>query len=178
MCTTSFHPPPFSECSKILNSLRASDLAWLPPTVYSNCSERLWLHARTILVAPGNYSGWPGESNRSNSELACVRFLDVRSLFYLCLRQNVNTALFLQLPMKFGNIVRVGTSRYLTKITTLRRKAGREQLKVLAAKHTASLQLLCTVSGNQARLDARAQDCSSIQPVRAPQRYTRNFANN
>ena len=29
--------------------------------------------------------------------------------------------------------------------------------KVLAAKHTASLQLLCTVSGNQARLDTRTE---------------------
>jgi hypothetical protein len=45
--------------------------------------------------------------------------------------------------MKFGNIVRVETSRYLTKITTLRRKADRKSArgKVLAAKHTASLQL-------------------------------------
>ena len=34
------------------------------------------------------------------------------------------------------------------KITTLR---------VLAAKHTASLQLLCTVGGNQARLVARTE---------------------
>ena len=59
--------------------------------------------------------------------------------------------------MKFGNTVRVGTSRYLTKITTLRRKANREQLRVLAAKHTASLQLLCTVGGSQARLDARSE---------------------
>ena len=41
---------------------------------------------------------------------------------------------------KFGNIVRVGTSRYLTKITTLRRKAARSN--VLVAKRTASLQLL------------------------------------
>ena len=45
--------------------------------------------------------------------------------------------------MKFGNIVPVETSRYLTKIA-----------KVLVAKHMASLQLLCTVGGNQARLDA------------------------
>jgi hypothetical protein len=59
--------------------------------------------------------------------------------------------------MKFGNTVRVGTSRYLTKIATLRRKADREQLWVLAAKHTASLQLLCTVGGSQARLDARTE---------------------
>jgi hypothetical protein len=29
--------------------------------------------------------------------------------------------------------------------------------EVLAAKHTASLQLLCTVGGNQARLDARSE---------------------
>ena len=61
--------------------------------------------------------------------------------------------------MKFGNIVRVETSRYLTKITALRRKADRKSArsKVLAAKHTASLQLLCTVGGNQARLDARTE---------------------
>ena len=50
--------------------------------------------------------------------------------------------------MKFGNIIRVETLRYLMKITTLR---------VLAAKHTASLQLLCTVGGNQARLDTRTE---------------------
>jgi len=59
--------------------------------------------------------------------------------------------------MKFSNTVRVGTSRYLTKITTLRRKADREQLRVFTAKHTASLQLLCTVGGGQARLDARSE---------------------
>ena len=46
--------------------------------------------------------------------------------------------------MKFGNIIRVETSRYLVKITTLRDR------DVLAAKHTASLQLL-------ARLDARTE---------------------
>ena len=55
---------------------------------------------------------------------------------------------------KFGNIVRVETSRYLTKITTLR-KAARSN--VLVAKHTASLQLLCTAGGNQAKLDARTE---------------------
>ena len=45
----------------------------------------------------------------------------------------------------------------LIKITTLQRKADCEQLQVLAAKHTASLQLLCTVGGNQARSDARSE---------------------
>jgi len=63
--------------------------------------------------------------------------------------------------MKIGNIVRVETSRYLTKITTLRRKADREfksaRSKVLAAKYTASLQLLCTAGGDQVRLDARTE---------------------
>jgi len=35
---------------------------------------------------------------------------------------------------------------------------GRSRIaEVLAAKHTASLQLLCTVGGNQARLDARSE---------------------
>ena len=57
--------------------------------------------------------------------------------------------------MKFGNIVPVETSRYLTKITTLSFKSVRS--KVLAAKLTASLQLLCTVGGNQVRLDAHAE---------------------
>ena len=54
--------------------------------------------------------------------------------------------------MKFGNIVRVEISRYLTKITTLQRKADHKSArsKVLAAKHTASLQLLCTVGGDLA----------------------------
>jgi hypothetical protein len=59
---------------------------------------------------------------------------------------------------KFGNIVRVGASRYLTKITTLRRKAARSN--VLVAKHTASLQLLCTAGGNQAKLDARTESAT------------------
>ena len=60
-----------------------------------------------------------------------VRFLDIRFLFCLYLRQNANTTLSLQLPMKFSSIVRVETLRYLIKITTLRRKADYEQLKFL-----------------------------------------------
>ena len=43
-------PPPLSESSKFLNSLRASDLAWLPPAVHSNCSEAVCLAARTLLL--------------------------------------------------------------------------------------------------------------------------------
>ena len=58
-------------------------------------------------------------------------------LFYLrlrCGRQNANTMLPLQLPMKFGNIVRVETSKIFDKDHDTA-----DMAKVLAAKHTASL---------------------------------------
>ena len=74
--------PPFGEGSKILNSVRASNLAQSPPTRHSNCSEWLWLHARTILVALENYSGWLGESNQNNSELATYASLTYASSTY------------------------------------------------------------------------------------------------
>ena len=90
--------------------------------------------------------GCPGESRWLARRIKLRIYTSSSPLFYLCLRcgrQNADTTLSLQLPMKFGNIVRVETSRYLTKIA-----------KVLVAKYTASLQLLCTAGGNQARLDA------------------------
>lgn len=37
-------------------------LAKSPLTVYSNCSERICLHARTFLVALENHLSWPEES--------------------------------------------------------------------------------------------------------------------
>ena len=58
--------------------------------------------------------------------------------------QNVNTAL------KFVIIVGVETSRYLTKMTIVTVK--RKQLEVLTAKHGRSLRLLCTVGGDQVKL--------------------------
>ena len=116
MCMTSFYPP-FSEGSKISNSLRASNLTWLPPTVHSNCSERLWLGC------PGE-PPWLARRIKSKQLGTCLTYASSFSLFCLCLRQNTNTMLSLQLPMKFDNIVRVEPSRYLTKITILRRKAG------------------------------------------------------
>ena len=134
MFTTSFYPS-FSECSKILHSVRASNLAWLPPAVHSNCSEWLWLHARTIFGCPGELF-WLARRIKLEQ---FIRF-EVKqlrtdmtyalsfSLFCPCFRQNANTTLSLQLPTKFGNIVLVETSRYLTKITTLQRKADRKQL--------------------------------------------------
>jgi len=104
------------------------------------------------LVALENYSSWPGEL-RTCLTYASSTYASSFSLFCLYLRQIANTTLSLQLPMKFSNIVWVETSRYLTKITILRRLIA----KVLTAKHTASLQLLYTVGGNQARLDARTE---------------------
>src|SRR6266700_3364576 len=53
LCLRPASTPPFSKCSKILHSVRASNLAWLPPAVHSNCNEWLWLHARTIFGCPG-----------------------------------------------------------------------------------------------------------------------------
>ena len=109
MCTTSFHPP-FSECSKILNSVRVSNLA-------SSCSERLWLHARTILVAIENYSSWLGELSwlARGVELkqlrTCLTYASSFSLLPMP-PPNANAMLSLQLPMKVGNIVGVETSRY------------------------------------------------------------------
>ena len=72
--------------------------------------------------------------------------------------------------MKFGNIERVETSRYLTRITI--HCGGRPIAKVLAAKHTASLRLLARSDArtefkiSQRSLKGggeagRAQDCSS-----------------
>ena len=62
---TSFHPP----LAKIYFAT-VRGLSQSPPTAHSKCSERLWLYARAILVTLENYSGWLGESNGSNSELA------------------------------------------------------------------------------------------------------------
>ena len=125
LCARPASTPPFGESSKISNSLRASDLAWLPPTLDSNCSERLWLHARTILVALENYSGWPGELSWLARGVVMKQLRTCLTYASLTYTSSLPMPpLFPQLPMKFGNIVRVETSRYLTKITTLRRKAG------------------------------------------------------
>ena len=53
-----------------------------PQTARSNCGERLWPYARAILVALDNYSGWLGESNQNNSELATYASLTYASSIY------------------------------------------------------------------------------------------------
>ena len=76
-------------------------------------------------------------------------------LFYLrlrCGRQNANTTLPLAIA---DEIWQYRTGGNLTIFDKDHDTA--EIAKVLAAKHTASLQLLCTVGGNQARLDARTE---------------------
>jgi len=111
LCTTSFHPP-FSECSKILNSVRASNLA-------SNCSERLWLHARTILVAMENYSGWLGE----------LSFLNMRFLFlsfaYASAKREYNAVS--AIADEIWQYCRGGNLTILTKITTLQKQGSCSQ---------------------------------------------------
>ena len=104
--SNSVRAAPFGERSKILNSVRASNLA-------SNCSKRLWLHARAILVAMENYSNWPGEFElrwlRTYLTYVSSTYASSFSPFCLCACQNANSTLSLQSPMKFGNIVRVET---------------------------------------------------------------------
>ena len=134
MCTTSFTPP-FDERSKISNSLRASNL------VANGCGYTqgpFWLPWRIILVGQGSRI-------EATQNLLDVRSLDIRSPFLPLLPM---PPLSPQLPMKFGNIVQVETSRYLTKITTLR-KADREG--------PCSQAQLCTAGGNQVTLDARSE---------------------
>ena len=58
-------------------------------------------------------------------------------------------------PTIAGEIWQYGTGGNLTIFNKDHDTA--EIAKVLAAKHTASQQLLCTVGGNQARLDARTE---------------------
>jgi hypothetical protein len=123
-------PPPFSECSKILNSVRASNLA-------SSCSERLWLHARTILVAMENYSGWLGEL----SWLA--RGVELKQL-RTCLAYASSTLRFLFLSFAYASTKREcnavstiadeswqyrrgGNLTILTKITTLQKQSSCSQ---------------------------------------------------
>ena len=103
----------------------------LPPPLWKNIISLRYASSLnrhqlyTVIVAKkvplGNRLGWPGES-----PWLARRIEDVRSPLTTSSRQNANTTLSLQLLMKFGNIVRVETSRYLTKIATLRRKADRE----------------------------------------------------
>src|SRR6266702_7086217 len=123
--------------------------------------DNFWLPWRIILVGQENQIR-ATQKIQIEQLRTCMTYALSFSLFCPCFRQNANTTLSLQLPMKFGNIVLVETSRYLTKITTLQRKADRKQLLVLAAKHTASLQLLCTAGGNHARVDARTE-CNILE---------------
>jgi hypothetical protein len=118
MCTTSSHPP-FGERSKILHSVRASNLA-------SNCSERLWLPARTILVALENYFGWLGELSwlargvelkqlrtcRTCLTYASSIYASSFSLWPMPPPKRKYNAVSTERSMKFGNIVWVETSRY------------------------------------------------------------------
>ena len=136
MCTTSFHPPPFGEGSKFLNSVRASNLAWLPPTVYSNCSEAVCLAARTLLLRCREVStptilpnficncrdsvvfAFGGGIGKREKEEAYIKESYVRQV------------------LSYFNSIALAT---------------------LACRHMRSLQLLCTVGGNLASSRAEAK---------------------
>ena len=126
--TTSFHPPPFSGAPKFYIryahpiSLRCHQLYIAIVANACGCTQGpFWLPWRIILVGQGNC---PGSRNEATQNLPDVRFLNIRFLSLFFAHAPPKT-LSLQLPMKFSNIVWVETSRYLIKITILR-KADRE----------------------------------------------------
>ena len=123
------------------------------------CTMHSSLDGRVIWDQDGVLWAIPREIFRSNYRRTLSLLLRLRYG-----RQNANTTLSLQLPMKFGNIVWVETSRYLTKITTLQRKADRKSArsKVLAAKHRLRYnayrsEIIFCPRGGEA---GRAIDCS------------------
>ena len=133
MFTTSFHPPSASAPKFYIRYAHPISLGChqLYIVIVANacaCTQGpFWLPWRIILVGQGNCL--VGQGNSSGVELKhselCLTYVSSFSLFCLRLHQNANTMLSLQWPMKFGNIVQVGTSRYLARITTLQRKADR-----------------------------------------------------
>ena len=99
--------------------------------------------------------GCPGESRWLARRIKLRMYASSSPLFYLRLhygRQNANTTLSLAIADEIWQYHTGGNLTIFDKdYDTV------EIAKVLAAKHTASLQLLCTVGGNQARLDARTE---------------------
>ena len=74
---TSCYTPLYEAC-KIKNRWPTEyiyGIGGISATVHSNCSEQLWLYARTILVAPENYSGRPENRIEAIQNLPDVRFL-------------------------------------------------------------------------------------------------------
>ena len=93
----------------------------------------------SYLVALGNCPGWLGEF-----ELRQFRTYLFLPLFAHASKREYN-AVSAERSMKFGNTVRAESSRYLTKIMTLRRKVERKQRR--------SLRLLYTANGDPTKLN-------------------------
>ena len=142
MCMTSFHLP-LANAPKLV---RVSNLAWLPPTVHSNCSEAVYLATRTFAIS--------AVLSLSN----IVRFPPVR---YCQISPAIaETALYSRFGGHNGGVVekgRRGSARPEFDSPSQPRRFSRATKKALACSHSRSLQLLCTVGGNQARLDARTE---------------------
>ena len=130
MCTTSFTPPPLA---KILNSVRASNLAWLPPTVHSNCSEAVCLAART----------------RSVEIFIKYREVSTRMILPNFIDFSTETVLYSRFGGHKGGVV-TGRRGRRGGVRLQFGSPGQPTIKVLARSHNRSLQL-------QARLDARTE---------------------
>ena len=153
MCMTSFHSP-FGEGSKILNLVRASNLAWLPPTVYSNCSKAICLAARTFAISLCSIVIFV-KYHEVSTHTILLDFIDncrdsVVFTFWRRHRQkreNEEAYVVRQASSELFWFDSPGQPELFSRATKI----------VLACSHRRSLQLLCPVGGNQARLDARTE---------------------
>ena len=122
---------------QISNSLRASDLAWLPPTVHSNCSEA-WLQEPCFcsVVIFVNIVRFPP-----------LRYRQISSAI-------AETTLYLRFGRGMGK--REKEEAYVKQVLNLILPANQNNSPG-QPKWSYSLQLLCIVGGNRARSDARSE---------------------
>ena len=134
MCTTSFHPP-----LKKYYFASARELAKLPPTVHSNCSEAVCLAARTfatgivIFIKYRKVSTYIILLNLIGNYRGSVVFAKERRRKRM-LRKRTSGKFWV------ASIRLPWPTRIILQATKI----------VLACSHSHSLQLPCTVGGNQA----------------------------
>ena len=148
MCMTSF-----PSLQQNLISL-GYDFVLSPPTVHSNCSKRLWLHARAVLVTLENYSGWPGELSWLARGVE-LNLPDVRFLFLPLLPTPLPKRGYNAVSAVADEVWQYRTGGNLT-IFDRDHDAMKDRSRVaevLVAKHRRSLWLPCTAGGNQAKLN-------------------------
>jgi len=131
--------PPFGEGSKILNSVRASNLAWLPPTVH------------VIVAKP---YAWLQEPLQSAFLCSAVIFIKYRKVSTCTILPNFidQTALYSRFGGHIRDLVKGEEEAVRLQFGSpgQPKRISRATKKVLARSHSRSLQL-------QARLDKRTE---------------------